>query len=106
MENFNAIVVNNKLGERVWFAWGGESSAHQPLEYLVALLSDGSRKIYVVNDTRGFRLTEEDMEEVGRSRAHRFCLDLTEITESRIGQKLLEKSPTSINCRSMEYFNL
>lgn len=99
----NVLVVNNPLGVRVWFAWGGKTSKHEDLDYLVSIAKDKTRRVYLVNDTLPIRLTEEQMQELNLEREHRFVLDLTEITNSRLGKRVLDGTKKTIEADSMEY---
>ena len=94
----NVVLWNNPKNDGVWRAWVMSKEKALNIEYAVAFIN-GNHKAYLVNDS--YRIIREfgmnHLDEVLYSEHNnvklqqREVFDLTEITESRVGKKLIAK---------------
>ena len=95
----NVVLWNNPKNDGVWRAWVMSKERAQNVEYAVAFIN-GDNKAYLINDS--YRITREYGKnhqdslydyrgEKNVKLQEREVFDLTEITDSRLGKRLIKE---------------
>ena len=93
----NTVLWNNPNNDGVWRAWVMSRDNARNVEYAVAFDSEKNLKAYVVNDSyRIAMLGDENQQDVENgyditAGQERQVFDLTDITSSRLGKRLVAK---------------
>ena len=93
----NTVLWNNPNNDGVWRAWVMSRENAQNVEYAIAFDSEKKMTAYVVNDSYRIAMLDDtnpqDVENGYDIKKHqeREVFDLTDITSSRLGKRLIAK---------------